>query len=224
MAIFYGFLKFGQREHMEALHYKGELHFESQEFFRKLKGHPGRGDLNEGLLRHYGPKVSRITVRCEGEEFPFSPGSGPLKVWRPKGRMPHICSLFGIKKKPIPGILTVAEEWIGFGEAFVAITDTDEFVRRVEKAVESTPWGLSHGPVEYVPQDSYAGEMNAFMKVDDFEYQSEFRIAINLGSPTAEPFNLQIGSLEDISVIGEASGFTLSAPTPAPCHSTAADA
>lgn len=73
-------------------------------------------------------------------------------------------------------------------------------MRRVRAAVQNTPYRLQWDAVQYLDETLYEGPMGIFTKVSDFEYQSEFRIALLPGTGAA--LRLEVGDLSDIVMLG----------------------
>jgi hypothetical protein len=59
---------------------------------------------------------------------------------------------------------------------------------------------LAAKPIDYISED-YHGKVDIFKKFTCFKYQQEWRCAIRNYEEFKKPFILNIGSLEDISVL-----------------------
>jgi hypothetical protein len=84
-----------------------------------------------------------------------------------------------------------------FGDTMVLITDTEEFMRRLQEAARLAGYDLHHERVRYVERNCSA-DMGPFCKFTDYSYESEWRFM------TREPINgdslvLQLGSIRDIA-------------------------
>jgi hypothetical protein len=208
MITSYGFMKIGERRHMETLLRRGQLYCQPLANFQKLEEDPSirRADSDEGLRHFYGPDVTSFTAIVRDKEFKFSPGTGPLRLWDDHSHGVHIYSLSMVEKYD-NGRLGVRTELLNFGDTFVWIHRPGEFLRRVE--AHRPPGGrrLEHGAVEYVSRLGHAGEMGPFRKFDEFAGQLEYRLAIYLAPVPPTPITYEIGSLEDIAIIGDCSSF-----------------
>lgn len=60
---------------------------------------------------------------------------------------------------------------------------------------------LKAGLIEYLDPATYRGRMGTFRKYSDFEYQSEYRLALEPGF--GKPYSLRVGDLSDIAELGD---------------------
>jgi hypothetical protein len=84
-----------------------------------------------------------------------------------------------------------------FGDSFVVILDSQEFLDRIGQAAKQIGFRTDCHLVEYFNPDIYSGEVGPFRKPNSFEYQREFRVIITPG--TVEPVKLKVRSLKDIT-------------------------
>jgi hypothetical protein len=91
----------------------------------------------------------------------------------------------------------VDEQAFGFGDSFVLVLNTQEFISRTCKAARSAGFRCMYGLIEYYDVDGYSGETGPFRKPSNFAYQQEFRFLVEPGS--SQPIRLAVGSLEDIT-------------------------
>lgn len=108
-----------------------------------------------------------------------------------------------------------------FGDYVVIVDDLDELVRRIHKAVRDRGYKYSCGPVRYrklmrngkgpllghyivLKEENLhdIGNMkskrDAFVKMDKYEYQHEWRTILYRGVKDKEPYRLEVGDLRDI--------------------------
>lgn len=68
-----------------------------------------------------------------------------------------------------------------FGDTAVLFLNVDEFLSRIDKALEGTRHQERHSLVRYIDEDAHNGPMNPFIKSSRFAYQSEARIVVSPG-------------------------------------------
>ena len=106
-----------------------------------------------------------------------------------------------------------------FGEYVVVIDDKDEFLRRVNRAAEEQEFKYLCGDVMYKKPklncedvksghnivlkcdekvDIQGGTGDAFVKMDHYAYQREWRIALYRGVNDTKAYTLEIGDIRDI--------------------------
>lgn len=193
-------LKFGARRHLEEFRRDGLLYMRPQACFAKLENDPVRGDRFETTDQIHQPKdVKSLTVtnNVTGQVITIDPEdmAGPISIRLSK--TPH-CNLFCMFSvtKAIDGPF-VDEQCFEFGDAFIVVLNTREFINRICKAAKSAGFGYAHGLVEYYDSDSYSGETGPFRKPATFAYQQEFRFSIEPGSE--HPVRIVVGCLNDIT-------------------------
>jgi hypothetical protein len=89
----------------------------------------------------------------------------------------------------------VAVQNLAFGDSFVIVLNTTEFIRRFTS--EAQKWGMKYRYdfVKYYDLDQYSGATGPFRKPFHLAYQKEFRFVVQPGVPVRK---LVIGNLEDI--------------------------
>ena len=90
-----------------------------------------------------------------------------------------------------------------FGKYCTVITDIEEFLNRVVKAVEKENYVYRIQNVNYINKNfeyKIDDQEIPFTKFDIFSYQKEFRIAIDTKRNKNEPYKLEIGDLRDITI------------------------
>ena len=102
--------------------------------------------------------------------------------------------------------LEIPEDYIKLGRYAVVITNTREFLKRVKVAAEKRGYRICGGLVRYY--DAEVGTPppkseieSIFTKRKKYEYQKEFRLAIDTGTMGCNPITLDIGRIGDISVL-----------------------
>jgi len=208
------FLKFGKREHMQALRDRGTLYMNTLSHFAKLENDQHRGDRDEGLTRIIQPSEGGTLTITDNKTGKVLKGSfetgGDFQLAEPLriggfGPEHNIYSFFTIAKRHGFLHLPIMEDYCKeFPEAdsFALIRKPSEFIPKVLDALRKLPvreitWGM----VEYPDFKTYSGEVGPFRKDIRFAYQKEFRFAIT--SPTGKPVVVEIGDLSDCIVVGK---------------------
>lgn len=184
-------MKFGQRVHMEEFRAKGRMRFGTFGYYRAYEDRV-RGDVDEGLDLHLQPdqvKFSFGPLEITGDHI-VGPVTSRRKAWE---RFNLYCMyLLHPWSHPIP----LANK--NFGDAAVLITNGEEFIARLLKVLKAQGHGYEAHGVEYVDR-GYHGRMGPFRKFNDYSYQHEWRMVLTPG--TGQTLFLEIGSLEDISIL-----------------------
>lgn len=191
-------LKFGAREHMEALVKEGALHMRPIGYFIDLEeGDDRRGDKHEALTAyHQGPGTSLII----DEKHELSYEAGTLNFVSIRNDDEKACNIFCLTAIT-PTYWQVDPRNENLGECCVVIYRPGIFLERFRKAAKPMCAQYGTGPVEYVPQSSYAGPMGPFKKfAEGYAHQNELRCLVRPGSP--DPITLKLGPLDDIAELG----------------------
>lgn len=201
-------IKFQDKEKIESFR-DGTIYMKSLEYYRKREADTGDdtvGDLFEGMVHVcdgyiYIPELN-VHQRLSDELIKTTFSNS--YVFCMLGISPNITS-FSFTDEQKEKIST-------FGDTALIITDKHEFLRRVTAAVLKENLAGSHGFVTYGDEntDSVAywcsllkNGMNysAFWKRKKYAYQQEYRLLID-NPPTKEDYyKLNIGSIEDISIM-----------------------
>ena len=91
-----------------------------------------------------------------------------------------------------------------FGEYCIVITDIKEFLNRVVRATDKNKFVCHHMKVNYINKNleyKIKEKEVPFTKFDNFNYQREFRVAINTKRNMNQHYILEVGSLKDIAFI-----------------------
>jgi hypothetical protein len=191
-------MKFGQREHLEEFR-RGSLFTRPLAYYATLERNDRlRADRFEGTKSIVQPKDIR--------HLKITPPSGPEIVITPdqfRGPIsfshgPEIdCNVFCLFSITEPANNFCDPRNFAFGDSFVIILDTQEFLDRLGAAAIREGRGFDARLVTYYDPDTYSGDTGPFRKPDEFAYQKEFRVVIR--PATAEPYRLEIGSIADIT-------------------------
>lgn len=204
-----GLIKFGALEHMQAFYEKGEMYFNSFKFFKDLESSAdGRSDKNEYASVHYSGDYLKKYIKLElkeqksGTVIPLSADTGLLSLtldYENDKEYSHLYSMSYIDKSwTLENDLIIDTRNFAENKDYaVLIYDFQGFVNKVIDKVRELNLSCKAQCVEYVNKNSYSGEMGPFRKFDNYQYQNEFRFAINFG--TLEPQKIFLGSLEGIA-------------------------
>lgn len=192
--------RFSKRQYLEEFRRDGLVYMNTLRYFSTLESDSVRGDRFEDTDEIHQPsnvRHLRITDNKTGRVITFGPNAivGPLLIGL--GRRP-VCNVFCMFAITDPTkVPLVDERAFEFGDSFVVILNTQEFINRIRAAAERSGLGYSYRLVEYYDETGYSGETGPFRKPARFAYQQEFRFLIEPGS--RQPIALDVGSLEDIT-------------------------
>jgi len=192
--------RFSKRQYLEEFRRDGVLYMNTLRYFAKLESDPIRGDRFEDSDKIHQPsnvRHLRITDNKSGKVITFGPEAiaGPVLIGLGKRPVCNVFCMFSITGRI--NVPLVDERAFEFGDSFVVILNTQEFINRVRAAADRSGFRCSYGLVEYYDETSYSGDTGPFRKSDRFAYQREFRFLIEPGS--RQPIKLVVGSLEDLT-------------------------
>lgn len=134
-----------------------------------------RMDKSEGLSESHPADMCQMFIQKDSEWLPIKNLIEQFRFDDPDDKNTNVFSLYAITEKNED--LLVDDQMLGFGDTAAIILHGDEFLNRVRKAFDKKGWPYDLGLVNYVDKNKYSGEMGAFRKYSDREFQSEFRIA-----------------------------------------------
>ena len=201
----------------------GKMHSNSLAYFKRIEDGGVRGDEDEGaiMLQREGlitelTATNRATgevdtIRISGHEL-----ASPL-VMHPE-RLDHInvfCMYAGhtgdlksISEQSVLEFkkqLAIPDDCAQLGKYAVVVTNVREFLGRVKAGAKRKRYGVCGGLVRYYdaqvgspPTKSEIGTI--FTKRKEYEYQKEFRIAIDTGAKDGNSVTLCIGKIHDIAM------------------------
>lgn len=218
----YIFVKFGSKENLNKLREHGSIYMKRLGYYveeERKSGNKGRGDLDEGVIF----KPTQIQI------FDYETGNlllnGDQAILRDSDSVerPVYCmscrNIYeNIQSFEYPNIETIIrfdekiiEDFSSDGEKLFAliICKTDDFIARLEKALKDKGLGFTRNFVKY-RDTSILYRVNGIIEHNDifcknecFSHQCEYRIALEM--KVEDYYEFKIGSLEDISVMIEAS-------------------
>ena len=220
--IFFLMKVFAEKEHADAF-VRGSLFANRLCYFKRIESRDGRGDKYEGAII---PKLDglSLTLTCTDAEkgevdeitIPEEEFAAP-PIFQPRW-FDHF-SVFcmyaghsgGFKKISADNLqcfkkqLEIPEDCTKLGNHAVVITNTREFFKRVKIAAVRREYRIWGRLVRYydpeVGTPPACSEMESiFTKRKEYEYQKEFRFAIDTGTRGSEPITLDVGEIDDIAV------------------------
>lgn len=194
-------MKFGRREHIEALRDEGLLFANCAEHFSKLEAAKDRvrADPFEGTDRIVQAKdISRFVIESKGRA-PLVLGpenfASPLRLYLGGAANCNVYCMYGVTWRRLHAPCDARN--FDFGDSFLAVLDTQEFLNRVGRGARERGLNCESRPVRYYDEEKYTGDTGPFRKPRRHAFQNEFRIAFR---PCAgEPLLLRIGSIADIT-------------------------
>ncbi|MCQ4160835.1 hypothetical protein NON00_12945 [Roseomonas sp. GC11] len=198
---FFILMKFGRREHLQDFRVRGAVYMRSFGYFKRLEGDVARGDRLEGTTRilqphHVGSFVLDASSAGMGK-VSLDPRDmvGPIEFGLSDE---HSANMFCMYRLDRPtDLFPIDKRVIDFGDTFVMVTNTSEFLNRFRAAAQRAGMVGAGNKVEYFDPGEYSGETGPFRKSREFEYQQEYRFVLRPGS--ALPITLLLGSLLDIT-------------------------
>lgn len=201
------FIKFGQLEHLTSFVEKGILYCNTINYFAGLEDKKIRGDENENVVDMVYMESGEIILGKpeedpvkNGIQMPFRDLLLTGKITEPFGNL-YCLYKINFLEKPIGETFYINTKMSEFGEYFVLIHEPHEFLRRVKQKLTTLGLSFEGNPVQYLDLSKYTGKKSVFQKGLEYEYQQEYRIYIK--NKTANPLSIEIGCIEDISILCE---------------------
>lgn len=191
--------KFGERKHIDELVREGHLFMNTLKFFREREIKDLlRSDKHEGASHCM--QAEGATLRMKQDDTWVDIGTIRDQILASDGseEITNVFCMYAFREKAATE--KIDPKNFGFGDTYAAVTDGDEFLRRVRRAEEREGLTLKHDLVEYVDRSTYNGNLGVFRKFSEFAYQSEFRISVVSG--LKGPYSLRVGDLSDIIMTG----------------------
>lgn len=202
------FLKFGKKEHIEALQ-KGDVFMNTLAYFQTAPEENLIGDKFEGIKHLLGFRDLTLNIAYKGKDIIFK-SVGTVYAHPTERYEGNIYCLYGAHEQMLESRLkdNLGELPIGnvFGdcEYFAIINNPKEFVRRIEVFCASAGYNMVIKGVNYIDFNTYQGVMTPFVKRDLYKGQNEIRIFIENDIGKSLAFN--IGDISDICTIASTKG------------------
>ena len=190
--------RFGDKVHLEDFRTRGLLYMKPAYCFSKMEH------------RYLGCSSERVD-RFEGADAIYHPNDWQLTIEGPNGKVEigaddladHFaismndtdCNVFCMYAVTVPTF--VDERNFAFGNSFLFIKNTEEFIRRFRSAAVKDNLLFQYGLVRYYDLTGYSGKTGPFRKPSAFEHQNEFRLTVRPCLPDHR--ELFLGNLEDIT-------------------------
>jgi hypothetical protein len=193
-------MKFSKHKYLEDFRRKGLLYMNPLAYFARLESDVARSDRSEGSTRIIQPHhIKEFTfahplvgsIKAKPEEF-----SGPIKISLQDTASCNVYCMFAVTK-PV-GSEPVDARNRAFGDSFVLVLNTQEFLNRVSLAAQANDLTGTCGFVEYYEPTEHTGETGPYRKPASFAYQNEFRFVMKPGS--ANPIFLY-GLRHDVHIV-----------------------
>lgn len=194
-----GIFKFGKLKHIEEFVNEGHLYMNPLSYFRnrEAQGDALRYDKHEGAAHCEQATGGKLQMMQDDQWITMGTIQGPIISSDNSKDTTKVFCMYALRDSSCGVVDTLNFE---FGDTYAVMINGDAFLDRVKKTTKRQRLIITWGLVEYVDRESYSGPMGCFRKFSDFEYQSEFRIAIE--SETKEPFSLYVGDLSEMAKIG----------------------
>lgn len=201
-----GLLKFGKKEHMEALYNEGLLYMNTFDYFINLEDNgDGRADKYEATTLYYagdGVDDIKLTLGSGDDKITLSREGGTLSIAMitDQPTYSHLYSMTAIDTKwALENDLLLDERNFADGKDYVVIIhDCNKFIERLTNKLNENKGNSKLSFIEYIDEHNYSGQMGCFRKFDKFSYQNEWRCAV-LQNGIKEPIAITLGSLADIA-------------------------
>ena len=203
---------------------RGRLFANRLAYFKQIEGDDGRGDEYEGAIMsgsddltvtltpkdaETGEELSSVTIRGDDLAAPiimqprwFDHISVFCMYASFSGSIQNIAdgNAQRIKKR-----IEIPEACLKLGKHAVVITNTQEFLKRVKLAAERNRYRICGRLVRYYDPDVGTPPVQSdletiFTKRMEYQYQSEFRFAIDTGDLGCDATILDVGNLDDIAI------------------------
>lgn len=201
-----GLLKFGKKEHMEALYNEWLLYMNTFDYFINLEDNgDGRADKYEATTLYYagdGVDDIKLTLGSGDDKITLSREGGTLSIAMitDQPTYSHLYSMTAIDTKwALENDLLLDERNFADGKDYVVIIhDCNKFIERLTNKLNENKGNSKLSFIEYIDEHNYSGQMGCFRKFDKFSYQNEWRCAVSQNG-IKEPITITLGSLADIA-------------------------
>lgn len=194
-----GYIKVGEKEHLDALRLKGQIYCNNVNYFKTLVDNSGnfRGDKLEGISGILHNQLIKLFDE-KAVEMPVSFKPSTIYFYDELTLKEHLFCLYTIKSEYVNTGTFIDSRLIGLGQHALLITDTIAFKERLEKKLNELEFDYNLGFVDYYDASIDQNNLTVFHKSAEFNFQHEVRMHIKGQKEAFVSF--EIGSLEDISM------------------------
>jgi hypothetical protein len=174
---------------------EGLLYMNPLSYFWELEDDELRSDPFEGIGKVDRGRSGSIKL-ADGTDLPIEITDWTLRIPLPESEEINIFCMYALR--PSVGSYPVDERNLRFGGHALILFDPQRFIDQIHHSLNDQKIKHEARLVEYVPRD-YAGDLGWFRKLENFAYQSEWRLICYGGN--GHPRLIRIGSIKDISVV-----------------------
>lgn len=190
-------IKFGEREHMEALQ-RGDIYMNTLAYFRTQPEEDLIGDILEGITSFYSFKNAPFTVNKIKM-------IGDLNMHPTDRYQGNIFCMYGGDEDLLEQNLVGTKGTLPIGETFKSpyfaiINNPKVFYHKIEAYSQLAGYSVKAGQVNYLNYEKHQQKLTPFCKRERYKDQNEFRIFIANDLDKTLEFN--IGDISDICHIG----------------------
>lgn len=198
--------KFGKKQDMESLYYKGELYLNTFQYFINLEDNgDGRADRYEGTIEYYaGNGLNGINATLSDGNTTINlcteTGLVSLAYSSNEPEYSHMYCMSSIKYDwTLENDLIIDENNFAKDKDYVVVIhDVDKFLNKLECFLAENGYVYLGDHVEYINEKNHYKDMGCFRKFSKYSYQNEWRLALKYRK-SKEPIKLSIGSLQDVA-------------------------
>lgn len=202
------FLKYSKLEYLQQIQ-RGKLYCNPIQYFANCNPKNGVGDQYENIVKQTFEKsavlemfkgdhlITHINIMKHSEDYCQA-------TYTNENFKANLFCLFTLDFKNFESdtVVTLPTELKMMG-SHALIIDSIQFIERCKKALIDRNLEFAMNKVNYIDFKDFHGRKSYFDKPIEYSYQNEYRIMIK--NTIEAPFTLDIGSIEDISMIIPAS-------------------
>jgi hypothetical protein len=198
-------IKVGQYQFMQSLRNKGEVYFNTADFFKKADNNKERFDAYETAedidqvewikLEDETGKIYNLATE-KGKGIHLS--NANLVTYNDTIKR-NVFSCTGVTKENVNEFKKINPKFSEFGNAVLLIENPHEFFTRIENELKKQRLDYRIGLGNYYNPFTKIGSLSVYDKKEEHSYQHEIRIWINY--PENKPIIINIGSIKDFTRI-----------------------
>jgi hypothetical protein len=181
-------IKVGRQEHLDELQRKGLLYMNPLPYFWGIEEQGVRGDKNDGVASRYNGKSGLLKI----EDNDIEVIDWELRFPPENAEAINIFCMYAL----MPATHPIDERMGEFGDRALVFYNSQELLDRIFSEFKRQRIEAHADIVSYCPR-SYVGEMGPFRKLDNYSWQSEWRLVVYGGGGV--PRKIEIGDLSNCS-------------------------